>query len=314
MSFTICLNKGELLVLSGFGLLFQGLGLKAEGKLIQDTQRYIHSTIELLNQIGSPSLDAFKNVVRSLIPEDAAKSPEAQERSSKNSMSPPRDQNQNIKGQLQALASRFSFSATRGMKQEQCGLRRAAAPNTVVSGNLALYSRTRGSQISLGSTSSEPSLGTRRSLPTISSNLPQYNGMTNLDYFPLGSHTSNTDNIAQKSTSTQNPTDLDSLLGYISTYETSPPPPNGAPCYISPESLTYPTPSLPSDWNPDVWSSIDVRSQQPTSARSVLSFSDESLTSGEDLSSCDFGSDYRSYAIPTGEYKQDDFDLSNFGL
>jgi len=36
----------------------------------------------------------------------------------------------------------------------------------------------------------------------------------------------------------------------------------------------------------------------PASARSVLSFSEEELTSGEELSSCDMGGEYRGIVIP----------------
>ena len=300
-------------MLSGFGLLFQGLGLKTEGKLIQDNQRYVNSAIELLNQIGSPSLDAFKKVVVSLLPQDAAKPSDVREAPSERAIQ--REQTQSVKEHLQALASRFSFTAARAAKQEQSGPRHATAPNPALRGNLALYSRARGSQVDLGPATSEPTLGTRRSLPAISSNLAQYNGITNLDYFPLDSQqSSNPGNVVPKQSTTQSSTDLDSFLGYLNTYDASLPSNSGAPSYISPDALTYPTPSLPSDWAPDTWSSLDVQSQHPTSARSVLSFSDESLTSGEDLSSCDFGSEYRGYAMPSGDYKQEDFDLSGFGL
>ena len=317
MSFTMCLNKEELLVLSGFGLLFQGLGLKTEGKLIQDNQRYIQSTIELLSQTARSSLNAFENLAFSLIPQDAARSSHVQQPCSERSVPDPSEQSLDVKGRLQALASRFSFSATRGMKQEHTDPRRTTVPNAVLNGNLALYSRARGSQVNLGPTVTEPTLSARRSLPTMSSNPPQYSGVTNLDYFSLDFQLSTSDNMAQRSSTVQTSTELENLMGFAKTYDTSSPPSNnGAPCYISPEALTYPTPTLSSDWNPDTWSSLDMQQSQfpPNSARSVLSFSDESLTSGEDLSSCDFGSEHRGFAMPAGDYKQEDWDLSGFGL
>ena len=54
MSFSFCLNKHELLLLSGFGLLFQGLDLKEDGKLIWDNQSLVCSVIAILGRNVGP--------------------------------------------------------------------------------------------------------------------------------------------------------------------------------------------------------------------------------------------------------------------
>ncbi|KAL9610977.1 MAG: hypothetical protein Q9167_004354 [Letrouitia subvulpina] len=48
MHFAFCINKNDLLLLCGFGLLFQCLDLDSMGKLMQDSQRLIRSVITLL--------------------------------------------------------------------------------------------------------------------------------------------------------------------------------------------------------------------------------------------------------------------------
>ncbi len=56
MSFSICLNKDNVLLLAGFGLLYQTLGLDRKGKLIQDSQRLLCTRyIDLGTQRGCRS-------------------------------------------------------------------------------------------------------------------------------------------------------------------------------------------------------------------------------------------------------------------
>src|SRR3954471_2100458 len=48
LSFSFCLNRNEVLVQAGFGLLFQTLGLARDGKLIKDCNRLIFSIMDML--------------------------------------------------------------------------------------------------------------------------------------------------------------------------------------------------------------------------------------------------------------------------
>ena len=50
LSFSFCLNRNEVLVQAGFGLLFQTLGLARDGKLIKDSNRLVCSVMDMLER------------------------------------------------------------------------------------------------------------------------------------------------------------------------------------------------------------------------------------------------------------------------
>ena len=70
MSFSFCLNKNELLLLAGFGLLFQGLNLDRKGKLIQDSHRLLCSVTEILERNNAPGAADFKKIACAMISVD----------------------------------------------------------------------------------------------------------------------------------------------------------------------------------------------------------------------------------------------------
>ena len=67
MSFSFCLNKNELLISCGFGLLFQGVDLNPKGPLIQDSRRLISSVLRMLERNHSPSAGHFKEVAGAIL-------------------------------------------------------------------------------------------------------------------------------------------------------------------------------------------------------------------------------------------------------
>ncbi|KAL8638815.1 MAG: hypothetical protein Q9226_008956, partial [Calogaya cf. arnoldii] len=94
MSFSFCLNKNELLLLSGFGLLFQGLDLNRKGKLLQDSQRLVCSVIAIVERNAALGSAAFKSVACAMISVDRfPKSVQAV----KNSLSPRRKSDSNMR-------------------------------------------------------------------------------------------------------------------------------------------------------------------------------------------------------------------------
>ncbi|KAG9249006.1 fungal-specific transcription factor domain-containing protein [Calycina marina] len=62
MSFSVCLNKNKLLTLCGLSLLYQGLDLKHEGKLMQDGQRLIGAVVIYLEKANAPRATDFKRL------------------------------------------------------------------------------------------------------------------------------------------------------------------------------------------------------------------------------------------------------------
>ena len=321
MSFTMCFNKPELLVLAGFGLLYQGLGLKADGKLIRDNQRLLCSIVQLLKPASALTSVAFKRVACAVLTVDSFAKPTLHRTTSSENtarrMPAPDAPTKSPKNQLQLIASRFSFSGPRPTKKEGHHYsRRSTAPHVLVPGNLAMYSRNgnHASQTSLNSVASEPIPNRiKRSPSTTDASPPDILKVAppNLDYLPLGPQ-STTPNINNgKSTQPSNFGEWDHLLGYFENYDSNSPvnAHNGIPSYISPEPISFASPSHPiSDWSSDGWTiPNDFGPSHATTARSVFSLSEESLTSGEDLSSCDLGQELSGYLLGNG----DDFRLQD---
>jgi len=68
LTFSFCLNKEELLVLSGFGLLYQGLDLDESSKVLKDNQKMLVATISQLDKMKAASASDFRRVACSFLP------------------------------------------------------------------------------------------------------------------------------------------------------------------------------------------------------------------------------------------------------
>ncbi|MCJ1250821.1 hypothetical protein MMC30_008049 [Trapelia coarctata] len=325
MNFTFCLNMNELLLLSGFGLLYQGLDLKQEGKLIRDNQRLVCSVIEILERNLAPGATAFKKLACSIIAVErfakgastaktgATDTTNNHPRGSDANLSIPKTTSKSTKKQLQALASRFSFGANSSSgktPQAPSGRRSTALAASAI--NLGVCNH-HGSQVSLSSIQSEPASKRTNSDPRMVK--PGFVEQPNLDYLPFSNEDTRPPSAHDDSKSPAPTSDWEHLLGFIETG-------NGFNCdgnvsnYPSPDLLspyinTSP-PNVTNDWSPDSWGLHDGFGQHPAPAQSVFSLSEESLTSGEEFSSCDYPTEYRGIAMPNLEV---DFGLeSSYGL
>ena len=95
------------------------------------------------------------------------------------------------------------------------------------------------------------------------------------------------------------PVDWERLLGYIDTSPTL----TSYDPYVSPDLLSSyidtSSSTASQDWSPEAWGVQETGfATSAATAQSVFSLSEESLTSGEELSSVDFGADYRAIMIP----------------
>ncbi|MCJ1386096.1 hypothetical protein MMC17_009221 [Xylographa soralifera] len=339
MNFSFCLNKDELLLLAGFGLLFQNLYLNQEGMLIRDNQRLVCSVMQILERDLAPSAIPFKKVACSIIAvrhfstststskTDVIDTKATSQRNSDTAMLAPQSNIRSARKQLQAIASRFSFNTNNTIKRAQStNARRSVAPSPNL-GNLALYARH--SSLNLPAAQPEPVLKRANSemRPRKPSPLPVVTELPNLDYLPFEFDTPLTPASSDTGRSTGPTSDWDQLLGYIDSVgyldnnlpienynpklEQNPNPRNSYETtnsdYVSP-GLNVPSPSIEvsppavtiNDWSPEAWDVNDGFSQIPPPAQSVFSLSDESLTSGEELSSVDYGSgtEYRGIMMP----------------
>ena len=363
MSFSFCLNKNELMTLSGFGLLYQGLSVKREGKLIKDSQKLVRVVVELLEQEAAPGAKEFKKIASALAPEDRSPKVESltedpsPRRLSAGSMAAPKSPPKSARQQLQAIASRFSFGSSRPTKQQQQQLqqqqqqqqrqqpqstikqennvaRRSTVPKIPSPvNNLAMYARNN-SCVSVSSARSEPVMPYHDTTPR-SYHMSLPTDTPNLDYLPLGNEpvSSYPQSYNNKPTSNSSPaSDWERLLSnidhgqtniYDGIYGGGP-----APDFYHNNYESIPASATAGhlggeSWSTDMWNPHPAElhhHQRGAVPQSVVSFSEESLTSGEDLSACSAHSDhgYDMFRGLSMTHVRDEFALDgldgNFGL
>ncbi|KAL8769636.1 MAG: hypothetical protein Q9209_004433 [Squamulea sp. 1 TL-2023] len=306
MSFSFCLNKNELLLLSGFGLLFQELDLSRKGKLMQDSQRLVCWVIAILERNAALGSAEFKSVACTILSgERCPKSVKAV----MNTLSPRRKSDSNMgipqtrsrpsrKQQLQALASRFSTGNINAVKKEASGERRATTP--IVSRSLLQDARSN-SQKSVSSAISDSirqrgyEQGAERSGPVANHGLD----IPNLDYLSFGNdcdplpiypnagmtHAGKEVFSDEFTGLLHNPGLQQPLDSLFSSSDMLGP-------YMTPPASTGNF-----DWGTDAWTMpADINSQ--TAAQSVPSSTDEELTSGEEVSISDLSKECRGIAMP----------------
>ncbi|EOD52295.1 putative transcriptional activator protein acu-15 protein [Neofusicoccum parvum UCRNP2] len=311
MSFAVCLNKHDMLVTAGFGLMFQGLELDQDSKLIKDNQKLLAAITGYLDRSPSPGTVAFRRVAKSVVSTNADQRP-PKPSPTPNNMPAPHDAFRSTQKHLKAIASRFSPNRQPDTSHES---RRATLPNLSTE-RIGQHSNQSG--VSINSVRSEPHharseptmspLSHRASLgatPSIKIRRPSAGGSTlNLDYLSFGTESqSNTYSMnAHLKSETQSPSDWERLLSGLDNGQTNiydsiyGGPPVDALGDVPPLSATS---DANLAWSPSVWT-VGPTDQQPP--QSVLSFSDESLTSGSNDFDCDFGSgssdSYRGLVIP----------------
>lgn len=304
LSFSFCLNRNEVLVQAGFGLLFQTLNLDRDGKLIKDCNRLVCTVIDMLERGSAAGAHEFRRIGCSMISVPRVEqipTPAISRHNSEGSMGAPMDSFRATQKSLKAIAARFS-PAAKANRQDLKEPRRATLP--AISPSMGVHPNP--SSTSLSSIRSEPPAA--RSEPTLSpmshratlslytkrraSNAIRQN--PNIDYLsfgpdPLANYPFNNNGCGKTEVS---PADWERLLssldnGQTNIYDTI----YGGP----PADALLDCPPLSAGaetnltWSPSVWNWGSYTDQAPP--QSVLSFSDESLTSGEEFNNCgDFGS------------------------
>jgi len=186
LGFSLCLNKDEVLVLSGFGLLFQRLTLDANSKILKESQKMVTIITEILSKNQAPCAPEFKKIASACLPttasSNAAAKPSvahtpskvktARPASSEGSppVSRPHSLQASTKKQLKALASRFTPSAPQKIPDMGPTDRRATVPTI----SLHPQAPQTQSQPSLSPLQNIDSSGVSRSEPALSPN-SQYN-------------------------------------------------------------------------------------------------------------------------------------------
>ena len=302
MSFSICLNKNEVLLLAGFGLLFQGLNLDRKGKLIQDSQRLLCSVVEILERNGASGAAEFKKVACAMISiERFSKSartldePSSRQNSDGNMLAPKNVSKPGRK--LQAIASHFSANNGPSIKHENSAGRRSTAPN-LSTGDIPFYDRSN-SQTSLSSVMSDPLAAQLSKRMSTSSSPLQTECLQppNLDYLSFSNDaTPSIAHNAPDSDRTVKQFDHNGLANNGFGQEPQPPMDGIYPSADLFSAYITPSPSANVDWCSDIWNMTSEMGHPP--AQSRVSFSEEELTSGEELSNCELSGDLQNMTVP----------------
>jgi hypothetical protein len=305
LSFSFCLNRNEVLVQAGFGLLFQTLNLVRDGKLMKDSNRLVCSVMDMLECGNAAGYNDFRQIGCTLVAVPRVEqmaAPQLYRHHSANGMGAPSDTFRATQKTLKAIAARFSPSAVKA-RHENHEPRRATLP--AISPNMGVH--TNPSSTSLSSIHSEPPVA--RSEPTLSPlshrasfSMPNKRRPSqpisqhrNIDYLsfandPLASYALAANAGIKTEVSSSDWERLLSSLdnGQTNIYDTIyGGPPADALIDMAPLSTTTDSNAT---WSPNAWNWGNYSDQ--AAPQSVLSFSDESLTSGEEFSnnSCEYDS------------------------
>jgi hypothetical protein len=287
------------------GLLFQTLNLARDGKLMKDSNRLVCSVMDMLEAGNAAGCMDFRRIGCTLVAlphVEQMPAPPLRRQHSNHSMAAPGETFRATQKTLKAIAARFSPSAIKA-RQECQEPRRATLPT--ISPNIGVHANN--SMSSLSSIRSEPPVA--RSEPNLSPlshrasfSMPNKRRPSqptsqhrNIDYLsfandPLASYalTANAGIKTEVSSS-----DWERLLssldnGQTNIYDTIY---GGTPADalldMAPLSASAESNAT---WSPNAWNWHSYGTEAPP--QSVLSFSDESLTSGEEYSNagCEYGS------------------------
>ena len=190
MNYAFPISRTELLLSSGFSLLWQCLELSQDSKLAKDNHKSLKAIVNLLRRDSQSMASDFQRMAHALFATStpSATSPQFPGHEilnfvlDRSSMPAPQSRPQSARRQLQAIASRFSFVKPHQPRPEDAR-RRASVPRVDPS---YVSSRQRtSSQFSLSSTDSLP-LFSINSPPTAQTFMDLPSSTVNLDYLALG--------------------------------------------------------------------------------------------------------------------------------
>ncbi|KAI2625817.1 fungal-specific transcription factor domain-containing protein [Hypoxylon sp. NC1633] len=343
MSFSFCLNKNDVLVLCGTSLLYQSLDLKHESKLMKDAERLVNAVIKILLRTKAPGTYDLKRVASLLITVDVPSqstsmrtSPDTTMAAPPSRTSPPLNVSRKKSPYSNGRHAGASMSETDLLLQQE-KLRRMAMPN----GQASIHRAQSRASLDIGAEQAMPRRDHRFSISQIQQTMmrmsPTHKSkQRNLDYLSLNdtsaeSQTSPPNHHPSPQAMTHNQQQLtqvyppnrmvnkggsgggvsvsewEALLGamdggQINVYDAI----YGGPALSLAETPTSAATTL-GEWSPDSWDltgfNIGDLTTNPGAPQSVLSISDDSLSSGDDITSSDMylrmgSEDYQSGLMP----------------
>ena len=285
MNYTFPLNKSELLLSCGFSLLWQCLDLEEDSRLYKDNQKSLNGLLTILMRNSTMAGLEFQRIASTYIHITELAKPLVPSTSHMDvnqaalhlsAMPAPDAKHKSARKSIQAIASRFSQTA--GKQKAEATSRSKSIPVHAVTSSLSPHPRTL-SSASLSSTRSAPALAAASSQPRQLQPRPrafEAQPNINLDYFLLGDpngscEATNGTRTPAKGQPHLTDTAWEQLLTNIDLTDCTPQDELDATFH---------------DWtpapDPDAWS-IGELTAKAAVPQSVLSFSEESLNSGDDL-------------------------------
>ncbi|CAK7266715.1 DNA-binding transcription factor cat8 [Sporothrix epigloea] len=75
MSFSLCMNKPDLLILCGVAVLYQSMDLKQDSKMMKDKERLVNEVIKITDRTKAPGCYDFKRIAATLVSVDDVSPP-----------------------------------------------------------------------------------------------------------------------------------------------------------------------------------------------------------------------------------------------
>lgn len=291
MNYTFPVNKQDILVNAGFSILWQSMDLEDDSKLIKDNQKSLIMLVAKLSKENAAACHEFQKIASAFVAVGSPRSvpknitldtPAA--RLLNTVPSPLSNKQKTAKKQLQAIASRISSFTTRDGKVDAQSARKTMSPSETHNFKIPSYPRSN-STISLVSTQSAPLSAPSPRMTQAGRPVNAGSSTVNLDYFPLECDLQHM--ATQNSSATMLPPNKKSSPSHNGSWEHltsefdnnihNTIEPNALEkCISNPENL---------DWtgDMDMWNLGGFHQEKAHVPQSLLSFSDESLTSCDDF-------------------------------
>lgn len=327
MIFSFCLNKCDLLTVCGMTLLYQAIGLKEESKLMREHERLVNSVIKMIDHAKAPGSWDFKRIAGRLVSvyQPANLTPPASESSREGSLSSPPQLStaavSDFKSPYTLGRHPDATASESDLHYQQQRARRMTMPHTA--GQKSGFYHGASCQSLDSPQDSHMSQRQHRVSMSQAAKMRCQDSTAarqrqNLDYLSLG-------NTPAQSRSTSPPRHGSQMSSSTPQQQTQPTLPQGHMRAKVPSSLSSsewevilgqmegglnnvydaiyggqgfvneqpPPPSQRNDWSPDSWDlsnfSIGEFNTGPAAPQSVLSLSDESLSSGEEIAPSELG-------------------------
>jgi hypothetical protein len=335
LCFSLCLNKSELLISSGFGFLFQNLDLEGGSTLMKENSRLTFIIANMLDRQPSRASVEFRRLSTALAMQHLTKLSDGQRRmphplSRHNSDSSMHEGMSAAQKHIRSIISRFG-SVTNPAKSHRSDERRATVPvlpstaiNTSRTSLSSVHSEpTSARSDSMQSSTMQTQIQNSSNLKTQRSRSSVKNSSTNLDYLPIGSTITSAYPFAavtQEGKTITTSAEWERLLGSLDNGQT-----NmydniyGGPPVDAFNDFTPPPVDTNVVWSPgDMWSISNTNGTNTAVPQSVLSFSDESLTSGgdefPDLTQCASNENFGNIWISSRSPESANIDGDAFGI